>query len=177
MDDFLNELVGSSNKKSKKTSPKIDSNNRKRRPPPSNRNILQFLDDLSINDKNNENRENNSEKDDIYKFDFDLNKTDVSEGDKTEIKLSLLNYSIKKKKKNNSIKKKQWNQFIWIQHSFVPWFFLNDLGSSFISTFIDLSEETFNGFITERVTNFLNDINQEIIDIFDIFKSIGIFPI
>ncbi|KAK8849324.1 hypothetical protein M9Y10_018696 [Tritrichomonas musculus] len=158
MDDFLNELVGSSNKKSKKTSPKIDSNNRKRRPPPSNRNILQFLDDLSINDENNENQDNNSEKDDIYKFDFDLNKSDASEGDKTEIKFNNDIF--------NSIKKN--NRISSFESSIVSYldFSLNNLSSSFISTISDLSEETFNGLLTERVTNFLNDINQEINDIF-----------
>ena len=163
MEDFLNELTGSTKKNNQKSSPKSDSNQKKRRPPSSNRKILQFLDDLSINDDNDD-KPNNifDDNNEIYKLDSDSNK---SEGDQTEIKYN--NTIFDNFKYNHKQPRSESFESSIISYLDLS---LRDLSSDFLTTIADLSEETFDKLYTEKVSNFLNDLNSEINDI---FQSMG----
>lgn len=162
MEDFLNELTESTKKKSKKNSPKSDSSKQKRRPPSSNRNIFQFLDDLSIGDENDEKTNNKFDNNnDIFKMDFDVNKSDGSNDNQTEVKFNNTIFDIinpnQKQDKSNYFEN---NIITYLDLS------LHDLSSNFLSTITELAEETYDNLFTEKVSNFLNDINSEINDIF-----------
>lgn len=153
MDDFLNELTESTKKSNKKSSPRTDSSKKKRRPPSSNCKIFQFLDDLSIDDENGQKADFLNSNDGIFKIESDSNKLDESEGNRTEIKF------------NHTFSNR--SHIEMFESSIVSYLdlTLRDFSSNFLATITDLSEETFNNLYTEKVSNFLNDINKEIDEI------------
>lgn len=153
MDDFLNELTESTKKSNKKSLPRTDSSKKKRRPSSSNRKIFQFLDDLSIDDENGQKADFLNNNDGIFKIESDSNKLDESEGNRTEIKF------------NHTFSNR--SHIEMFESSIVSYLdlTLRDFSSNFLATITDLSEETFNNLYTEKVSNFLNDINKEINEI------------